>query len=353
MKRFAAVSLAVIALWSVAVAWGQAPVVVMGSPQADPPKLRPTGAKPSPRHRLISAPRHMPRANIPASFLVLPSKLDIWANDTYGDCVTAEEAFNIAAWSTQAGQPEVFVDSSTVVKWARHHGVLNGADLTNVMDMMASDGIQATDGKTYHGNAKYAAVDYSNYQALCSAIYTGPVKLGMAAGQLQNVDGVGSRNGWFASGFRHDNNEDHCTAVCGYGTASDLAALFQQKGVQVTIPSDVQPTTPCVAYFTWGTVGIMDHQSLVNTTGEAWVRDPSVTEIPAPGPNPPPPPTPTPTPTPTPPPPGPAPVSGQIVVDPSKMTITVPAGWTVNAAAGASVSLNATLTVTGTSAAVK
>ena len=269
-------------------------VAVAAMGQQPAPRRYLTGAVPTPRHKLAAAKRHMPRANLPASFLVLPSHLDVWANDTYGDCVTAEEAFSIACWSVQSGRPEVFVDSPTVVKWARQHGVLNGADLTSVMDSMASDGIQATDGKTYHGNATYAAVDWTNYQALCSAIYVGPVKLGMAARQLQHVNGVGERNGWFASGFRHDNNEDHCTSVCGYGTAQDLVALFQQKGVTVSIPNGVQPTTPCLAYFTWGTIGIMDHQSLINTTGEAWVRDPSVMELPAPGPNPPPPPTPTP-----------------------------------------------------------
>lgn len=349
MQRLTPVVLAVVAIWSVAVAWAQSPVVVLGTPQAAP-NLRPTGARPSPRHKLVSAPKHVARADIPSSYLVLPDKLNIYGNDRYGDCVTAEEGFAKACWSVQIGLPELFLDPTVVVDWARAHGYLNGANLTDVMDDMRKDGIKGPDGKYYH-DGPYHSVDWTDYATLCSAIYTGPVKLGMAAGQLQNVPGVGSRNGWFATGFRNDQNEDHCTALCGYGTAKDLAALFAAKGVRVDVPPNFPSDAKCVAYYTWGTVGVMDYGSLLATTGEAWVRTPTTAEQPAPNPGPEPKPTPpTPTPNPT---PNPPPAVGQIVVDPSRLTVTVPAGWTVNAAAGAVVSVAATVNVGVASAAVK
>ena len=35
------------------------------------------------------------------------------------------------------------------------------------------------------------------------------------------------------------------------------------------------PTGLCYAMFSWGSIGIVDRQSLMNITGEAWVRNPT------------------------------------------------------------------------------
>jgi len=265
------------------------------------------GAVPTPRHRLISAPRFVvPPTPLPASYGVIPSQLSYWLNDQYGDCVTAEEAFAKACYSVQIGLPELLIPDATVKAWAKANGVLNGADLTEVMDAMASNGF--TVNGTNYTDGSYSAVDYTNDAVLSAAILVGPVKIGVAADQLENV--VGTKNGWFGTGFRNDNSEDHCVSLCGFGTTQSLATML---GVQ--LPSGVNPSGRAYFLFTWDTIGIIEQASMVAITGEAWVRNPTTPQQIPPVPTP----TPTPTPTPVPPTPTPNPV-------PSPTVVTVPFG---------------------------
>ena len=191
------------------------------------------------------------------------------------------------------GLAETFISDSEVVKWARSNGFLNGANLTDVMDAMAKSGMTAN-GQTY-GDGAYQSVDWTNDAVLSSAIYQGPVKIGVAAGQLEGV--VAGTNGWWATGFTTDNNEDHCVNLCGFGTAQSLADLLE-----VSVPKGVSATARCYLLFTWGTIGIIDQPSMLAITGEAWLRLPTTPgQLPVPPPAPPPTPTPPgPTPTPTP-----------------------------------------------------
>jgi hypothetical protein len=53
-----------------------------------------------------------------------------------------------------------------------------------------------------------------------------------------------------------------------------LLDLFKARGVDVRSPSGM-PTGLCYAMFTGGSIGIIDRQSLMNITGEAWVRNPT------------------------------------------------------------------------------
>lgn len=252
----------------------------------------PRGAKPTPRHRLAAATPHVPLAAAPAQVAYIPKKLSMWGNNQYGDCVTAEEAFNKAV----SGE---FISDSIVINWASQNGYLNGAMLDEVMDSMKRSGFQQ-DGNTY-GDGGYKSVDFSNEAILQSALAIAPVKIGIDADALPS--GAGNQQGWYAFGgspgqFR---NEDHCVALAGYGTAS---YLFQQ--LNVSVPAGVDPNKPCYLLFTWSTIGLVDHDWIMSTVGEAWVRDPSSTvngqpqPNPGPVPVPPPPPTPDPTPTPTP-----------------------------------------------------
>ena len=55
----------------------------------------------------------------PQSFLMWPVQMSSWNNYTYGDCVSAEEAF---AKATAA--PQIFIPEATVVAWATTHGYL-------------------------------------------------------------------------------------------------------------------------------------------------------------------------------------------------------------------------------------
>ena len=254
----------------------------------------PTGALPTPRHVLASATPYKPLRTIPDTFLALPSQLSYWLNDTYGDCVTAEEAFNLAAqYAYGFGQAEIFVSDSEVKSWAKSHGVLNGADLSVVLSQMAARGF-LVDNQVYDdGIAR--AVDWTVPSTFKSSVYEGPVKLGVASSQLQNVSGIGGANGWWAFGFTRDANEDHCISACGYGTAASLAAAFNrvQPSLKLTVPASINPSEPCYAIFTWGGVGIIVATSLEAITGEAWLRSPNVVGI-APTPAPVPVPTPTP-----------------------------------------------------------
>lgn len=221
--------------------------------------VRPTGARPSSSRAIKGAAMFSPSGTTPPNWIWEPQKLSYWLNNQDGDCVTAEEAFAKACSG-------IFIQDSVVQTWAGHNGVLNGAELDQVLDMMASAGFKQ-DGNEYRDGAK-VSVDYTNAAALQNAISQGPVKIGVAAGQLQGV--VGQKNGWFATGFRSDHDEDHCTCLPGYGT---MAWLAQQLGV--TVPSGIDPMKPAYAFFTWDTIGIIDVASMLAITGEAWLRTPT------------------------------------------------------------------------------
>lgn len=272
------------------------------------------GARPSPRHCLAAATPHRTTA-APACFLRVPTQLSMWLNDVHGDCVTAEEAFAKACCG-------ILISDAEVLAWATAHDVLEGADLASVLTLMQADGF-AQDQNGYD-DGPYLSVDWTDVGALASAIFSGPVKIGVAADQLQNVPDVGEKNGWIANDFTSDSNYDHCVGLSGYGTIAWLAA---QLGVPV--PAGVDVTARAYALFTWGTIGIITRDSLLAICGEAWLRSPTtrivgdglptpdtvtIAQDPTPTPSPAPTPAPTPAPAPTPTPTGPTLEKAQEVV---------------------------------------
>jgi hypothetical protein len=244
--------------------------------QPDLTKPLPRGAIPSPRSELAAAVPHVPNPNIavPASFLMWPGQMSSWNNYIYGDCVSAEEAFAKATAS-----PQIFIPEATVVAWATENGYVNGANLTDVLKSMQKDGFPLN-GKTYN-DGPYNSVDWTNAGILQSAIYSyGPVKLGAGAGDFQsNKNGLVTpgASGWAMYNYPTGQGEDHCPSLCGYGTLAQLVALFKQHNVNVTVPNGM-PTGLCYAMFTWNSIGIVDAQSMLNMTYEAWIRNP-VTSI--------------------------------------------------------------------------
>src|SRR5271170_514268 len=222
---------------------------------------RPRGARPSPRHRLASAMPHRIVSATPAQWLWKPAQLSMWLNDVDGDCVTAEEAF-AKACST----PELFITDATVLAWATKNNVLNGTELTTVLDLMQSAGFPQ-DGAFYN-DGPFSSVDWTNATVLQNAIAQGPVKIGVAATQLENAVPDPPTNGWIATGFTADTNEDHCVSLCGYG---EIGWLANQLGVGFPVPGD----TPAYALFTWNSIGIIDVPSLLAICGEAWLRVPT------------------------------------------------------------------------------
>jgi hypothetical protein len=222
------------------------------------------GAKPSPRHKLAGATPHVLTGPTPEDMLRIPSKLSMWLNDIDGDCVTAEEAFAKACWL-----PEIFITPEEVQTWATAHGVLNGAVISEVLEWMQTKGfVQA--GISYY-DGPHVSVDWTNAELLRNAIHIGPVKIGVAADQLQNVVvGDPPANGWIATGFSADQNEDHCVSLCGFGTMSWLA-----ERLEVKLPGTVDPSSPSYGLFTWSSIGIIDVPSMLAITSEAWLRKPT------------------------------------------------------------------------------
>ena len=116
-----------------------------------------------------------------------------------------------------------------------------------------------------YDDGPHFSVDWTNAATLQSAIVQGPVKIGIAADQIETAyHATDGQTGWFATGFQPDNNEDHCVTLCGYGSISWLA---QQLGVQV--PAGIDGTQPGYAMFTWNSIGIIDVPSMIAITHEA------------------------------------------------------------------------------------
>jgi hypothetical protein len=241
-------------------------------PQVDLTKRLPRGALPSPRSVLAAAAPHVPDASVmvPASFLMWPAQMSSWNNYVYGDCVSAEEAF---AKATAA--PQTFIPEATVVAWASAHGYLNGAHLNDVLSTMQTNGFPFN-RRTYNDGPHYS-VDWTNAAVLQSAIYShGPVKIGVGADDFQsNPHGLVTpgTSGWAMCEYPKNLSEDHCVSLCGFGTLAELVALFKQHGVTVNVPAGM-PTGLCYAMFTWNSIGIIDQQSMLNMTYEAWMRNP-------------------------------------------------------------------------------
>jgi hypothetical protein len=245
--------------------------------EVDLTKPLPRGAIPSPRSALAAAMPHIPDANIavPASFLMWPIQMSSWNNYTYGDCVTAEEAF---AKATAA--PQTFIPLATAVSWATAHGYLNGAVLSAVLTTMQTKGFPLNN-KTYD-DGPHLSVNWTVAATLQSAIYShGPVKIGVAAEHFQSAapgqHGIVTpgTSGWTMYGYPPTTaqQEDHCTSLCGYGTLAQLVALFAQHKV-VVHPVAGMPTGLCYAMFTWNSIGIIDAQTMLHMTHEAWIRNP-------------------------------------------------------------------------------
>lgn len=246
----------------------------------------PRGATPTSEEKIAAAPVFIPTLQAADQFAIVPAHLQYWGNDRYGICVTAEEAFAKLAYSKQCGDEEIRITDSDCIAWARKHGVLNGAQLLDVMQMAAKDGLPAN-GKLYTTGVPHR-VNYKNEEELRSALLIGPVKIGIQAGDLPK--GAGSKNGWWSIRNIPGGREDHAVALCGFGPAS---YLYGELGLPVPegLPADKQG----YLLFTWSTIGFVSHDFLLGSVDEAWVRVPTtVGETPKP----PVPPTPVPVPTP-------------------------------------------------------
>lgn len=224
--------------------------------------MRLRGALPSPRHRLAGAIPHRIVGDTPAQFLWKPFLISMWGNATYGDCTVAEEAF------VKACAPGVFVPDDTVIAWARANGAIDGDTLIDVLDKMQMEGFVL--GNNIYNDGQPKSVDWTNFETLSNAIAQGPIKLGVAANQLENAVPDPPKSGWVGTNFITDGNLDHCISACGYGS---VEWLLSQLGADV--PSGIDGTQQGIAIFTWNSIGVLDWKSFLAITGEAWLRAPN------------------------------------------------------------------------------
>jgi len=225
----------------------------------------PSGEFPTPNSELASARRYKVAPAMPESFLAWPMEIGFWGNENTGDSSWAEEAF-----AKSCAEPKVFVPTDVVLLTARECGSSNFARF------MQTHGFQMNGAAYLDG--PFNLVSWTETGVLNSAIANvGPVKIGVASANLvswshgQVTSGV---SGWALYGLPTGQPENHCASLCGYGLLAALVGLFARYGVNVEVPAGM-PAGLCYAMFTWGSVGIVDRQSLMNITGEAWVRNPT------------------------------------------------------------------------------
>jgi hypothetical protein len=225
----------------------------------------PTGEFPSPNQVLADAQRYRGAGSIPESYIAWPTKIDFWGSETGSNSIWAEEAFAKACV-----EPKVFIPTEVVLSASRECGSSNFAAF------MQARGFQM-DHKAFL-DGPFSLINWMNAAALNGAIANiGPVKIGVALGGLNS--GPPGRvtpgaSGWTIYGLPQGQPGGDCASLFGYGPLAALVDLFQRHGVHVNLPSGA-PTGLSYAMFTSGSIGIIDRQSLVNITGEAWVRSPT------------------------------------------------------------------------------
>jgi len=234
-------------------------------PEAGAEIFVPSGEFPTPNHELAAAQPYQAVGTSPESFLAWPIEIRVWEDAKVNNSTWVEEAFAKAS-----AEPKVFIPADVVLLAARECGSSNFARF------MQTHGFEM-DGTAYL-DGPFHSVDWTNKAALNGAIANvGPVKIGVASANLtsrphgQVTPGT---SGWAIYGVPTGQPEDHCASLCGYGRLAALVALFERYGNNVNVPSDMPPGL-CYAMFTWGSIGIVDRQSLMNITGEAWVRNPT------------------------------------------------------------------------------
>lgn len=226
----------------------------------------PSGNFPSPNHELAAAqPYKSERDAVPESYIGWPLRIGSSQNEQPNNSNWAEEAFAKAC-----AEPKVFIPPEVVESTARECGSSNFAAF------MQTHGFHINE-KAYLDGA-FHSVDWANEVTLNGAIAkVGPVKICITSANfrssLRDRFKPGT-SGWAFCGVLQDQGEILCASLCGYGPLVTLVSLFERHGVRVNLPSGM-PTGLCYAMFANDSIGILDHQSLLNITGEAWARDPT------------------------------------------------------------------------------
>ena len=217
---------------------------------------------PSPNHELAAAPPYRCTQTPPESFIAWPARIGSWGNETSAGSSWSEEAFTKAC-----SQPRVIIPDRDVLLAAQRCGSSNFAEF------MQKRGFEVN-GR-FLRDGPFNAVDWTNLTTLHGAVaHAGPVKVGLAGTDLKSGRMTPGVSGWAVCDLAPAEGGDECGSVFGYGPLKRLVAIFARHGVEVDLPPGM-PAGDCYAIFVMGSVGIMDRESLLNITDEAWVRVPT------------------------------------------------------------------------------
>ncbi len=234
-------------------------------PEASTEVFVPSGEFPTPNHELSAAQPYRGSGAAPESYIAWPIGIDFWDGAKESNSNWAEEAFAKAC-----AEPKVFISPDVVLFSSRKCGSSNFAAF------LQTHGFQM-DRKAYL-DGPFKSVDWTNEAVLNSAIANAvPVKIGIASANLRSGSQgrvTPGRSGWAIYGLPTGLPENHWASLCGYGPLAALVGLFKQHRVNIELPLGM-PTGLCYAMFIWGSIGIVDRHSLMNITGEAWVRNPT------------------------------------------------------------------------------
>ncbi len=191
---------------------------------------------------------------------------DMYGNDQYGVCTTAEEGNYKKCIGPATDAPEVKIPTQNLISWARNHGFLNGADLDEVLNAMERDGLPDAAG-VVHRNGNHGTIDWTDKTEFQWAVqYFKGIKIAVGAAQLLRV--VGDGNGWLLDRAYEDQSANHCVGIYGYGTVEFLSKICGLSSP----PGNVDPKAFAVLLYTWETIGIVTWPSFLALTSEAWVR---------------------------------------------------------------------------------
>ncbi len=235
-------------------------------PEAGAEVFVPSGEFPTPNQELAGARPYRASSVAPESFLAWPLEIDSWGDKDAANSSWAEEAFAKAC-----AEPKVFVPAAVVLSASRECGSSNFAGF------MQTRGFRM-DRKVYL-DGPFRLIGWTNAADLNGAIaHVGPVKIGVASANLASPRGevTPGTSGWAIHGLpARPARKSFARAFAATGRWPALVPISsRRRGVTVHAPSGM-PTGLCYAMFTWGSIGIVDRQSLMNITGEAWVRNPT------------------------------------------------------------------------------
>ena len=167
-------------------------------------------------------------------YFLLCAVLSYWLNQKDGDCVTAEQMFNIDSATTAATGTGFVADDAAVQTFGKRYRLLNGANLDDVNQIMADDGFH--DKGHVFNVGEEAAVNYQDEEEMRAAIQEcgGSIQIAIAADQLEDAatDAVFD----FLYGCKVDKATDHCTGLAFFGTAQqclDKLNAYRQQGLCV------------------------------------------------------------------------------------------------------------------------